>query len=59
MKVPRHLWDQTVAFYRDVIGLSVLENPYEEGPPSIGFEFGANRLWVDRVVGCSQAELWY
>jgi len=58
MKVPPHLWDRTVRFYRDVVGLPELENPYEAGIPSVGFEFGANRLWIDRVAGFSQAELW-
>ncbi|MGI8739970.1 MAG: VOC family protein [Gammaproteobacteria bacterium] len=41
-------------FYRDVLGLKVLENHL----PSVGFEFGSNQLWIDRVAGLSQAELW-
>lgn len=35
-----------------------LDDPFESGPQSVGFEFGANRLWIDRVPGVSQAELW-
>jgi hypothetical protein len=58
MKVPPHLWDETVRFYRDVIDLPVVDNPSEQGPPSIGFEFGASYLWIDRVAGMSQAEIW-
>lgn len=58
MKVPPHLWEETVRFYRDVLGLGELRNAFDSGPPSVGFEFGANRLWIDRVVGVSQAELW-
>lgn len=58
MKVPPHLWEETVGFYRDVVGLTMLENPFDGGSPSVGFEFGANRLWIDRVVGFSQAEIW-
>lgn len=58
MKVPPHLWDETVRFYRDVIGLPVIENPFDQGPPGVGFEFGANRLWIDRVISCSQTEIW-
>jgi len=58
MKVPPHLWDETVRFYRDVVELREIDNPFESGPASVGFEFGANRLWIDRVVGVSQAELW-
>ena len=57
MKVPAHLWDATVSFYRDTLGLEELE-PFTGTPPSVGFVFGVNRLWIDRVVGMSQAELW-
>lgn len=54
IKVPPHQYEATVKFYRDVIGLKPLEG-YE---PAVGFEFGANHLWIDRVPGISQAELW-
>lgn len=57
MKVPPHQWTATVAFYRDVLGLEELP-PVTGEPPSVGFAFGANRLWIDRVAGMSQAELW-
>lgn len=54
MKVPPHHYDQTVRFYRDVLGLEQIE----PGNPDISFAFGANRLWIDRVETVSQAELW-
>ena len=54
MKVPPHQYDATVAFYRDVLGFHMLE----EFAPAVAFEFGANRLWIDRVASVSQAELW-
>ena len=57
MKVPPHLWEATVRFYRDVLALKVIENAATV-PPSVVFEFGANRLWIDRVNGLSQAEVW-
>jgi len=57
MKVPPHQWETTVAFYRDVLGLDELE-PFEGEPASVGFAFGTSRLWIDRVAGMSQAELW-
>ena len=47
MKVPPHFYEATVQFYRDVVGRMLLENR----PPSIGFEFGGNQLWIDRVPG--------
>lgn len=57
MKVPPHQWEATVRFYRDVLGLPLVEHGPTQ-PPSVGFAFGANRLWIDRVEAMSQAELW-
>lgn len=57
MKVPPHLWDQTVEFYRDAIGLEIIEHA-PTTPPSVAFEYGANQLWIDRVDGLSQTEIW-
>ena len=57
MKVPPHLWEATVQFYRDVVGLKIIEHA-PTVPPSVCFEFGANQLWIDRVDGFSQAEIW-
>ncbi len=54
MKVPPHLHEATVRFYRDVLGLEELD----PGSPDVSFRFGANRLWIDRVAGMSQAEIW-
>jgi catechol 2,3-dioxygenase-like lactoylglutathione lyase family enzyme len=54
MKLPPHVFDATVQFYRDVLGLKELTSH----APSVGFEFGSNNLWLDRVPGISQAETW-
>ena len=54
MKVPPHQYEATVRFYRDVVGLK----PLEGFGTAIGFEFGANHLWIDRVTTVSQAEIW-
>ena len=56
MKVPPHEFDQTVAFYRDVLGFELLSA--ECGNPSPRFAFGDNVLWIDAVPGCTQAEIW-
>jgi hypothetical protein len=55
MKVPPQLWDATVQFYREVVGLEVIEHA-PTSPPSVCFEFGANQLWMDRVDGFSPKE---
>jgi catechol 2,3-dioxygenase-like lactoylglutathione lyase family enzyme len=54
MKVPPHLYETTIQFYRDVLGLKEIT----KHAPSVGFEFGSNNLWIDRVPGISQAETW-
>jgi catechol 2,3-dioxygenase-like lactoylglutathione lyase family enzyme len=54
MKVPPHLYDATVHFYKNVVGLKEIT----AHAPSVGFEFGSNQLWIDNVAGLSQAETW-
>ena len=54
IKVPLHRYDETVAFYRDRVGLEVakvMEN-------STGFEFNGFTLWIDRVPHQSQVDVW-
>ena len=55
MKVPPHQHDATIAFYRDVLGLTCVE---DHASDEIYFDFGSNRLWIDKVPGLSQAEIW-
>jgi len=54
MKVPPHLYEATVQFYRDIVGLKELP----QHAPFTVFEFGANQLWIDNVPALSQAEVW-
>lgn len=54
IKTPLHRWRETVAFYRDKVGLQVIR----ELENSTGFEFGAMTLWVDRVSAQSQVDVW-
>ena len=56
MKVPAHEYETTVAFYRDVLNLTEL-TPNGEGL-SPRFHFRGKILWIDRVQGCSQTEIW-
>ena len=54
MKIPPHEFSRTVEFYRDILGLPLVE----EEAPNIVFEFGKKRLWLDKVDHISQAEIW-
>ena len=58
MKVPAHEFDSTVAFYRDVLGFEAVDSLSPDGIESTGFKFGDKNLWIDKVPGISQAELW-
>ena len=54
LKMPPHLFEASVAFYRDILGLEELP---PDGPGS-RFALGPVTLWVDRCPGMSQAEVW-
>lgn len=54
IKVPLHRWDDTVAFYRDRVGLKVARELDE----STGFDFGEMTLWIDKVRHQSQTDVW-
>lgn len=54
IKVPLYRWDETVAFYRDRVGLKVVR----ELANSIGFSFGTMTLWIDRIEKQSQTDIW-
>ena len=54
IKVPPHRWEATVAFYERTLGLAVCCRE----SASVGFEFGPNVLWIDRVEHLSRAEVW-
>ena len=54
VKCPYHTYEQTIAFYRDTLGLPLIE---EEKEGCI-FQFGPVRLWIDRVPNLSHPEIW-
>lgn len=54
IKVPQHRWAETVAFYRDRVGL----RQTKATPDTVAFEFGAMTLWIDRVERQSQTDVW-
>ncbi len=58
MKVPAHEFDRTVAFYRDILGFTQTEADSPDQFDSVTFDFGGKNLWIDKVAGLSQAEVW-
>ncbi len=56
MKVPPHEYADTVAFYRSILSLEELTDADAASTPR--FKFGDKVLWIDKVAGLSQAEIW-
>lgn len=54
LKVPSFKFAETVAFYKDVLGLPYLGA--RQG--SEVFQFGAVRLWIDDVPSATSADVW-
>ncbi len=54
IKCPSHTYDATIAFYRDTLGLPLIE----EEPEGCIFQFGPMRLWIDRVPNLSHPDIW-
>lgn len=54
MKIPPHEYDETLTFYADVLRFPRVT----DYAPAVVFEFGGKNLWLDKVDGLSQAEIW-
>ena len=54
IKLPSAVFEPTLAFYRDTLGLPLLERYL----PSHVFQFGSSYLWLDRCEHLVQAEVW-
>ena len=54
IKVPLYRYEETVAFYRDRVGLPVTRTMAN----STGFGFSELTLWIDRVPDQSQPDVW-
>lgn len=54
MKAPPHAYEETLRFYREVLGF----HEVAEHRPSVVYEFGASNPWIDRVLCLSQAKTW-
>lgn len=60
IKIPKSKYEQTVAFYRNVLQLEVLEKPIDNPTVSITHEvkFGNNVIWLDCVDNYTHSETW-
>lgn len=58
IKVPTHEFERMVTFYKVILGLKQKDANSPDEFDSIAFEFGDKNLWVDKMSGLSQAEVW-
>ena len=58
VKVPAHEFEQMVHFYKEILGLPQQQLSSPDAFDSVSFEFGDKHLWVDKIAGLSQAEIW-
>ncbi|MEW8507878.1 MAG: hypothetical protein AB2598_14355 [Candidatus Thiodiazotropha sp.] len=58
VKVPSHEYDKTVLFYEGILGLQRIPSSSTDQFESVTFEFGDKNLWVDKIEGLSQSEVW-
>lgn len=60
IKIPKGKYDQTVAFYRNILKLEVQEKPIKN--PTVSkthqVKFGNNIIWLDCVDTCTHSETW-
>ena len=60
VKIPRHQYEQTVSFYRDILKLEVEEQSIQN--PTVSrthkVSFGQNILWLDCVDNYTHSETW-
>ena len=60
IKIPKSKYEATVRFYRDTLGLSVVEKPISNPTVSRTHQvtFGGNTVWLDCVDNYTHSEVW-
>jgi hypothetical protein len=60
IKIPKSKYEETVAFYRDILKLEISEHPIDI--PTVSrthqVKFGTNILWLDCVDNYAHSEVW-
>jgi hypothetical protein len=60
LKIPKYKYEETVAFYREVLKLEVKEDPIDNPTVSRTHSvvFGPNTVWLDCVDNYTHSEAW-
>lgn len=60
IKIPKSKFEQTVAFYREILKLEIEEKPIKNPTVSrtVQVKFGHNIVWLDCVDNYAHSEVW-
>jgi catechol 2,3-dioxygenase-like lactoylglutathione lyase family enzyme len=58
LKVPSHEYEKTLHFYEHILGLNRIPSYSPDQFETVTFEFGDKNLWIDKIAGLSQSEVW-
>jgi predicted enzyme related to lactoylglutathione lyase len=58
VKVPSHEYEKTLHFYEQILGLPRIRSDSPDQFETVTFEYGSKNLWIDKIAGLSQSEVW-
>lgn len=58
IKIPKVHFEETISFYRDILGFPLVEEKGEMATRSYSCQFGPNKLWFDLMENYSQTDVW-
>ena len=58
IKVPAHQYEQTVSFYRGILGSEQISHPTAGTSKFVALKFSDKNLWIDDTASLSRAEIW-
>ncbi|WP_281557189.1 hypothetical protein [Thalassomonas sp. RHCl1] len=58
IKTPAHEYADVIHFYQDILGFKQLPHNAADPFESVCFAFGDKVLWIDKITGISQSEIW-
>jgi len=58
IKTPAHEYAAVIHFYQEILGFTPLPHNAADPFESVCFAFGDKVLWIDKIAGLSQAEIW-
>lgn len=58
LKIPKHVYKQTISFYSNVLGFELIKEESEYFPECYSCQYGLIKLWFDRMDSYAQTDVW-